>query len=184
MLKNLTQLKPIIHQQKSRKLDSQWLRNDNKMVRSEGENNAKIKIIFKKEAIMAPTNTRAKRTCLTTTILPLLFPLIIFLPTAAGANNFETCDYNGKMMQCKRSFKNGVVKLTWQDGVTDHYQLVKRTTNTTSEWRDSRGGLWNSLAYAGNLILVNQSNKNTIIIGGTRTQCLHNWRLGKICTGN
>ena len=144
----------------------------------------RCRLFSNKHNIMTYTTTRTKKKRLTKTILLLLLPLIPFLTTAAVANSFETCDYNGKMMRCKRSFKNGIVKLTWQDGVTDHYQLVKRTTNTTSEWRDSRGGLWNSLAYAGNLILVNQSNNNTVITGGTRTQCLHNWKLGKICEGN
>lgn len=114
-----------------------------------------------------------------------LVPLLITTSAAVTqADGFESCDYNGRAMRCKRTFNSGVMTLTWQDGMTDRYQLVHRTTNTTSKWRDSRGGQWNSLAYSGRLILINPNNSNTIIIGGTREQCMHNWKLGKVCGGN
>ena len=136
------------------------------------------------KTIMTTRKPNQQGSPLTQALLHVLPLLMIVSPTATHANGFETCDYNGRAMRCKRSFNNGVVTVTWQDGITDHYQRINRTTTTTLKWRDSRGGQWNSLAYSGSLILVNPNNNNTIIIGGTRKQCRHQWKLGNVCGGH
>ena len=108
-------------------------------------------------------------------------PLLV--STNAVADVYQTCDYNGKVIRCKREWSGKQMKVTWEDGVTDSYRLVNRTTNTSAEWKDSRGGIWNSLMHAGSMILINSCNKNTIIFDGTRKTCLHKWRLGSVCIG-
>lgn len=50
----------------------------------------------------------------------------------------------------------------------DSYRLIGRTTNLSAEWKDSIVGIWNSLTYTGNMILIDSSNKNTITFDGTR----------------
>lgn len=104
-------------------------------------------------------------------------------PAASIANQYSPCDYNGKSMGCTREWSNGSMRIRWKDGVSDTLRLLQRTTSTTAIWRDSRGGRWNSLDYAGGTVLTNPANRNTIIINGTRSRCLSEWRLGEICNG-
>ncbi len=124
---------------------------------------------------------------LTQTKLAILAAITIaslLASTQAIANDYEECDYNGKIMRCRRDWSSGTMKVTWEDGITDSYTLIDRTTTTTSTWKDSRGGIWNSLIYSGSVILTNASNKNTIIFDGTRNECLKDWKLGNICGRN
>lgn len=112
------------------------------------------------------------------------FIALLLVSTHAIADEYQTCDYNGKVIRCKREWSSKQMKVTWEDGITDSYRLMHRTTNTSAEWKDSRGGVWNSLTYAGSMILINSSNRNTIIFDGTRKTCLNKWRLGGVCVGN
>jgi hypothetical protein len=115
-------------------------------------------------------------------ILPFLFLTgLSVLPIYA--DGFGVCDYNGKQIRCRRDWSNGLMRIAWEDGIADSFRLVQKTTTTTAAWRDSRGGEWQSLSYGGSTILVNRANKNTIIVEGTRQQCISEWRLGGICAG-
>ena len=113
-----------------------------------------------------------------------VFITTFLVSTQAIANDHEECDYNGKVMRCRRDWSSGTMKVTWEDGITDSYNLIDRTTTTSATWKDSRGGIWNSLIYSGSMILRNASNKNTIIFNGTRNECVKDWKLGNICGMN
>lgn len=105
-----------------------------------------------------------------------------FIAAHGISNDYQACDYNGKAIRYKREWSNQLMKATWEDGVSDTYRMISRTTNTTATWKDSRGGKWSSLDYAPGMILINSSNKNTIIFNGTRKICLQEW-LG-VCLGS
>ena len=90
--------------------------------------------------------------------IKMLSPLLLMLVFSQGsvsANEFITCAYNRKSIPCRREFLQPGFRIVWQDGVSDNYKLRESTTTTTSTWVDARGGIWNSLTYAGNIILSN-----------------------------
>ncbi len=116
--------------------------------------------------------------------LKILSPLLLMLAFGQGtvsANEFIACAYNGKSIPCRTESLQGGFRIVWQDGVSDNYKLRESTTTTTSTWVDARGGIWNSLTYAGNVILFNSKNGNTIVVGGSYEDCISKWNLGNIC---
>lgn len=138
-----------------------------------------LELIMMQSRDRVTVSTLAKQAVCAATIATSLLLL-----TYAVAGDYQTCDYNGKVIRCRRDWSGKTMKVTWEDGIIDSYRLIHRTTNTSAEWKDSRGGTWDSLMYAGSMILINSSNKNTIIFDGTRKMCLNEWRLGGICVGN
>lgn len=107
--------------------------------------------------------------------------MLAFGQGTVSANEFIACAYNGKSIPCRQEFLQGELRIVWQDGVSDNYKLRESTTTTTSTWVDARGGIWNSLTYAGNIILVNSKNGNTIVVGGSYEDCIGKWNLGNVC---
>lgn len=116
--------------------------------------------------------------------IKILSPLLLMLAFGQGtvsANEFIACAYNGKSIPCRTEFLQGEFRIVWQDGVSDNYKLRESTTTTTSTWIDARGGIWNSLTYAGNVIFSNSKNGNTIVVGGSYEDCISKWNLGNVC---
>ena len=119
----------------------------------------------------------------------LLSPLGASQPLLAqtlGNEAWVNCSYNGRNLRCRRTFLCSSApcnrfRLTWSDGISDTYTLIRTTTRTSSIYRDPRGGEWNLLSYAGSFVLRNPANGNTIIFDGSQQDCSKVWQLGSIC---
>ena len=95
----------------------------------------------------------------------------------ARANQWSSCLYNNRSIDCRRTFlcpgaPCGVFRLEWKDGASDVFTHFKDgVARNVGFYKDTRGGEWMLRGFAGSFGLRNPANGNAIVYGMTLSEC-------------